>query len=62
MKAVLQRVTHASVTIDGKLHSAINQGLLVLLGIEEADGDEDISWLAAKIANLRIFNDGGLFL
>jgi D-tyrosyl-tRNA(Tyr) deacylase len=57
MKAVIQRVTKASVTIEGKTHSAINTGLLVLLGIEDADTDEDIQWLSAKIVNLRIFND-----
>lgn len=57
MKAVIQRVSKASVTIDGKIHSSINNGLLVLLGIEDADTDEDIEWLSAKIVNLRIFND-----
>jgi len=57
MRAVIQRVTTASVTIDGKIHSAINNGLLVLLGIEDADTDEDIGWLSGKIINLRIFND-----
>ena len=57
MRAVIQRVTKASVTIDGKIHSEINNGLLVLLGIEDADTDEDIEWLSAKIINLRIFND-----
>lgn len=57
MKAVIQRVTQASVTIDGKIKSSIGLGLLVLLGIEEADTQEDIEWLSAKIINLRIFND-----
>ena len=57
MRAVIQRVTKASVTIEGKIHSAINEGLLVLLGIEDADTGEDIEWLAGKIINLRIFND-----
>jgi D-tyrosyl-tRNA(Tyr) deacylase len=57
MKAVIQRVTKASVVIDGKVYSSINTGLLVLLGIEDADTDEDIEWLSAKIVNLRIFND-----
>ena len=57
MRAVLQRVTRASVTIDNKVKSEIGNGLLILLGIEEADGDEDIAWLCRKIANLRIFND-----
>lgn len=57
MRAVIQRVTYASVTIDGNIFSSIEQGLLVLLGIEDADTDEDITWLSNKIANLRIFND-----
>jgi D-aminoacyl-tRNA deacylase len=57
MKAVLQRVIEAGVTINGVLHAGIGPGILVLLGIEEADGDEDIEWLANKIANLRIFDD-----
>ena len=57
MRAVLQRVSHASVTIDGTVKSKIGEGLLVLLGCENADTMEDISWLTRKIANLRIFND-----
>ena len=57
MRAVIQRVSKASVTIDGRIHSQINQGLLVLLGIEDADTAEDIEWLSIKIVNLRIFND-----
>lgn len=57
MRAVLQRVTRASVTIDGKIHSSIEEGLLVLLGIEDADSQDDIEWLSGKIVNLRIFND-----
>lgn len=57
MKAVIQRVTQASVTIDGNVKGAIGLGLLVLLGIEEADTVDDIEWLSAKIVNLRIFND-----
>src|SRR5438034_11118254 len=57
MKAVIQRITQASVTIDGKIHSQIGEGLLVLLGIEDADNNEDIGWLSNKIINLRIFND-----
>lgn len=57
MRVVIQRVTQASVTIGGKVRSAIENGLLVLLGIEEADGQEDVAWLSAKIVNLRIFND-----
>lgn len=58
MKTVIQRVTKADVTINGTVKSAIQQGLLVLLGIEDADGMEDITWLSNKIVNLRIFNDG----
>jgi len=57
MKAVIQRVSQASVTIDGNIKSAIGAGLLVLLGIEEADTAEDITWLSAKIINLRILAD-----
>lgn len=57
MRAVIQRVSESSVTIDGKIKSKITNGLMVLLGIEDADGDEDINWLSAKIVNLRIFND-----
>ncbi len=57
MRAVIQRVSKASVTIDGSIHSQINNGLLVLLGIEDADTVEDIEWLSSKIVNLRIFND-----
>ena len=57
MKAVIQRVTHASVTIEGNISGKIEEGLLVLLGIEDADGVEDIQWLSNKIVNLRIFND-----
>ena len=57
MKAVIQRVTQASVTIEGEVVASISKGLLVLIGIEEADTQEDIVWLTAKIANLRIFGD-----
>ena len=57
MRIVAQRVTHASVTIDGTVKSKIDEGLLVLLGCENADTMEDITWLTHKIANLRIFND-----
>jgi D-tyrosyl-tRNA(Tyr) deacylase len=57
MKAVVQRVNKASVTIDNKIISQIDQGLLVLLGITAEDNHEDIQWLANKIVNLRIFND-----
>jgi len=57
MIAVIQRVSEASVTIEAKVKSKIEKGLLVLLGIEDADNHEDIEWLAGKIVNLRIFND-----
>jgi D-tyrosyl-tRNA(Tyr) deacylase len=57
MRAVIQRVSKASVTIDNKIHSQIKNGLLVLVGIEDADTAEDIEWLSGKIVNLRIFND-----
>jgi D-aminoacyl-tRNA deacylase len=57
MRAVIQRVSSASVTIDGAIHSKIGKGLLVLLGIEDADTAEDIGWLSAKIVSLRIFDD-----
>lgn len=57
MKAVLQRVSEASVTIDSDVVASINGGLLILVGIEEADTQEDIVWLTAKIAKLRIFSD-----
>jgi D-tyrosyl-tRNA(Tyr) deacylase len=57
MKAVIQRVSRASVTIDGRIHSQIGSGLLVLLGIEDADSLDDIEWLSGKIVNLRIFDD-----
>jgi D-aminoacyl-tRNA deacylase len=57
MRAVIQRVSRATVTIDQKLHSKIEQGLLVLVGFEDADTKEDIEWLCAKILNLRVFND-----
>lgn len=57
MRAVIQRVSHASVTINGTCKSAVKEGLLVLVGIEETDGQEDIEWLCKKIVNLRIFDD-----
>lgn len=57
MRAVIQRVSEARVHIDQKAHAGISAGLLVLLGIEEADGAEDVQWLSRKIASLRIFND-----
>ena len=57
MKAVIQRVSSASVTIDSKIVAEIQKGLLVLVGIEDADTQEDTNWLCQKIANLRIFGD-----
>jgi len=57
MKVVIQRVSQASVTIEGKKSAEIQKGLLVLLGIEDADSQEDIDWLVGKIANIRIFDD-----
>ncbi len=57
MRVVIQRVSEASVTIDGKIHSSIGQGLLVLVGFEHEDKQENIDWLCGKIINLRIFSD-----
>jgi len=57
MKTVIQRVARSAVTIDNKAKSAINVGLLVLVGIQDADNDEDIKWLSNKIVNLRVFDD-----
>ncbi len=57
MRAVIQRVSQASVTIEGILKASIGEGLLLLVGIEDADTAEDIDWLAKKISQLRIFND-----
>jgi len=57
MRSVIQRVSKASVKIGNKVHSAIDKGLLIFLGIEDTDGQEDIEWLAGKICRLRIFND-----
>ena len=57
MRAVVQRVSKASVEIDNQIYSQINNGLLVLLGLEDADTVEDIEWLSGKIVNLRVFND-----
>jgi len=57
MRAIIQRVKNASVSIDGKLTATIEQGLLILLGIEAEDTSEDIAWLSAKIVQMRIFND-----
>ncbi|MFD2099390.1 D-aminoacyl-tRNA deacylase [Flagellimonas iocasae] len=57
MRAVIQRVSRASVMVDRQVISSIQTGLLVLLGIEDADGNEDMEWLSKKVVNLRIFND-----
>lgn len=57
MRAVIQRVTHASCTVDQQITGKINQGLLVLLGVEEEDTKDDLQWLAQKLVNLRIFSD-----
>jgi D-tyrosyl-tRNA(Tyr) deacylase len=57
MRALIQRVSEASVTIDGEIKSEIKNGLLVLLGIEDADTEQDISWLSSKISKIRIFDD-----
>ena len=57
MRAVIQRVSEASVTIEEKLHGQISKGLLVFIGIEDADTAKDIEWLSAKIIQLRVFND-----
>lgn len=57
MKAVIQRVQHAGVSIGGELHASIGKGLLILVGIQADDTDEDIEWLTSKIGNLRVFDD-----
>lgn len=57
MRLVIQRVTHASVTIEGKVKSSIGPGLLILVGVESADTTEDVDWLVRKVAALRIFDD-----
>ena len=57
MKVVIQRVTYSNLSIDNKIYSQINSGLVVLLGITHDDDDNDVQWLAKKIVNLRIFND-----
>jgi D-aminoacyl-tRNA deacylase len=57
MRALIQRVSSASVSIGGAVHSSIGAGLLILLGVEDADTEEDIAWLTGKIARLRIFSD-----
>lgn len=57
MRIVIQRVSHASVTIEGEVKSAIRQGYLILLGIEESDSSEDVDWLVRKVIGLRVFDD-----
>jgi D-tyrosyl-tRNA(Tyr) deacylase len=57
MRALIQRVKESSVTIDGKMHSQIGKGLLILLGVEEADNEDDVAWLSGKVVNLRIMDD-----
>ncbi|MFY0644084.1 MAG: D-tyrosyl-tRNA(Tyr) deacylase [Bacteroidia bacterium] len=57
MRAILQRVDSASVEIDGSIHSRIDEGLLVLVGFEEEDTEEDLQWVTKKITQLRVFND-----
>ena len=57
MRLVIQRVSEASVTVDGKVNAVIGRGLMVLVGIEDADNEEDIKWLSNKLVQLRIFND-----
>ena len=57
MRVVIQRVSRASVTIGGAVHSSIGAGFMILVGIETADGDEDVAWLARKIVGLRVFDD-----
>lgn len=57
MRIIIQRVREASVTIDGTLHSSIGRGMMILVGIEDADTDEDIAYLTKKVVNMRIFDD-----
>ena len=57
MRVVIQKVTQASVSIDNQIVASINKGLLVLVGIEDGDTNEDIAWLSSKIVNLRVFDD-----
>lgn len=59
MRIVIQRVTRAKVTIDGNVKGEIGKGFMILVGIGEDDGDEDIEWLTKKIINLRVFDDAG---
>jgi len=62
MRILIQRVSEASVVIDNQIKSAIQNGLLVLVGIEDSDGDEDCEWLANKVVGLRIFDDGNCIM
>lgn len=57
MRIVIQRVSHASVTIEGSVKSSIHKGYLILVGIEDSDTSEDVDWLVRKVINLRVFND-----
>ena len=57
MRVVIQRVTRAQVQIGGRLHTSIGKGLLVFVGIEDADGDDDVEWISSKLVGLRIFDD-----
>lgn len=57
MRLVIQRVSHASVTVDGQVISSIGNGLMILVGVEKEDTEEDAKWLASKVAGMRIFND-----
>jgi D-tyrosyl-tRNA(Tyr) deacylase len=57
MRVVIQRVTSASVMVDGEIRGEVGPGLLVLMGVEDADGQDDIDWMSGKIVNLRVFND-----
>ena len=62
MRVVIQRVSRASVTIDGYVKSLISNGLLVFVGVEDADRQEDVQWLSNKITQLRVFNDDNVVL
>jgi D-tyrosyl-tRNA(Tyr) deacylase len=57
MRVVIQRVTQANVKVDGEIRGEVGPGLLVLMGVEDADGQEDIAWMSGKIVNLRVFDD-----
>ena len=62
MRIVIQRVSHASVTIEGEVKSAIKQGYLILFGVEESDTSEDVDWLVKKVIGLRVFDDENLVM